>query len=50
MENNIKFILKEFLQFIQHALITIVFLLIMFGIIYVDMKQFGSIPELSLQK
>lgn len=48
MENNIKFILNEFLQFIQHALITIVFLLIMFGIIYVDMKQFGSIPELSL--
>lgn len=48
MENNIKFILKEFLQFIQHALITIVLLLIMFGIIYVDMKQFGSIPELSL--
>lgn len=48
MENKTKFVLQEFLRFICYALITLVLLLVMFGITHVDMVNSQSIPELSL--
>lgn len=48
MEDKTKFVLKEFLRFICYALITLVLLLVMFGITHIDIVHSGSIPELSL--
>lgn len=48
MENNTKFVLKEFLRFIWYALITIVLLLLMFWITHFDMARDEIISELSL--
>lgn len=48
MENNTKFVLKEFLRFIYYSCITVVLLLFMFGITHFDMANFDNIPECSL--
>lgn len=48
MEDNTKFVLKEFLRFIIYAVSTILLLLLMFGITHLDFARVEYIPELSL--
>lgn len=48
MKDNTAFILKNFLRFIIYGVITILLLLIVFGITHLDFARGGSIPELSI--
>lgn len=45
MKANTKFVLKEFLRFVIYGIITILLLLLVFGVTHLDFVQNGNIPE-----
>lgn len=48
MKDNTKFVLKEFLHVILYSIVTIAFLLLVFGVAHLDFIRVGNIPEFSL--